>query len=174
MKPLRLIVTGMAIFIACAMHAQFSISVNIGPRPSWAPAVEANVRYYYLPDVDVYYDIPSSMFIYMDNGAWVRRQELPGRCRNYDLHHCRKMVINDYRGDSPYTHCGYSERYAPGRNYDHNDYARVNRGYYSDNDRRNYEISYRENQRYRQDGDERDDHDRGRGHAYGRYKSWKD
>ncbi|MDP4272354.1 MAG: hypothetical protein Q8909_19865, partial [Bacteroidota bacterium] len=118
MKPSRLIVAGLAILLAGAMEAQVSVNVNIGARPAWGPVVEREVRYYYLPEVEAYYDIPSAMFIYADNGRWVHRHQLPGRFRDYDLYRGRKIVINDYRGNSPYTHCGYTERYAPARGYD--------------------------------------------------------
>lgn len=174
MKPLKLMITGVAIFIAFAVQAQVSIQLNIGTAPRWAPAVAADVRYYYLPDVDAYYDIPSAAFIYMDNGVWVHRRHLPGRFAHYDLHRGRKVVIHDYRGDSPYSHYRYSERYAPKRHYDKCEYDRPDRDYYSDNNRRNYDISYRENNRYREVYNEREDRDHGRGHAYGKHKNWKD
>ncbi len=113
MKPLKVIVAGMAIVFASATQAQVSINVNIGARPAWGPVVESDVRYYYLPEVEAYYDIPSSMFIYLHDGRWIHRRHLPERYCNYDLHRGRKIVISDYRGNAPYSHCRYpnTDRY---------------------------------------------------------------
>jgi hypothetical protein len=165
MKPSKLIVAGLAILFAGAVHAQVSVNVNIGARPAWGPVVESDVRYYYLPEVEAYYDIPSAMFIYMDNGAWVHRHRLPGRYRDYDLYHGRKIVVNDYRGNSPYTHCNYPERYLPGRGYVRIIHERPGRDYYREYDRRPHEVFYKE---------KGNGNGHGRGHAYGRNKDWKD
>ncbi len=64
----------------------------------------SGARYYYLPDVEAYYDVQSSMFIYYEGGVWVHRGYLPARYRNYDLYGGYKVVMTDYRGNTPYTH----------------------------------------------------------------------
>jgi hypothetical protein len=104
MKTLKLIVLGMILFLANTMQAQISVGIRIGSPPAWGPAGYSNVRYYYLPDVEAYYDVPSSMFIYFDGRAWVRRGYLPDRYKNYDLYGGYKVVLTDYRGNSPYSH----------------------------------------------------------------------
>ncbi|MDP2114697.1 MAG: hypothetical protein Q8K69_11630, partial [Bacteroidota bacterium] len=63
-----------------------------------------DVQYYYLPDVEAYYDVPSSQFIYLNGGTWVHRTYLPSRYRNYDLYNGYKVVMTDYRGNAPYAH----------------------------------------------------------------------
>jgi hypothetical protein len=105
MKSLKFLVAGMALFFAFAAQAQVSVSVNLPspPPPPWGPAGYTDVRYYYLPDVEAYYDVPSSMFIYYERGSWVHRSRLPGRYRNYDLYGGYKVVMSDYRGDAPYA-----------------------------------------------------------------------
>jgi hypothetical protein len=105
MKALKLLVAGMAMFFAFAAQAQVSVHVNLPspPPPPWGPAGYTDVRYYYLPDVEAYYDVPSAMFIYNERGSWVHRSHLPGRYRNYDLYGGYKVVMSDYRGDAPYA-----------------------------------------------------------------------
>ncbi len=103
MKALKLVIFGMLLFCAVNAHAQVSVNVNIGP-PQWGPVGYTDVRYYYLPDVEAYYDVPSSKFIYLNDGVWVHRSNLPGRYRSYDLYHGYKVVMTDYRGNSPYTY----------------------------------------------------------------------
>lgn len=85
-------------------HAQVSINVNIGTPPSWGPQGYDDSRYYYLPDIDTYYDVTQKQFIYDNNGKWVRENRLPSRYRQYDLYGGYKVVLNDYRGDAPYSY----------------------------------------------------------------------
>jgi len=91
----------MSVFFA---HAQVSINVNIGTPPSWGPEGNDDSRYYYLPDIDVYYDVNQSVFIYDNSGKWTRNKTLPQKYRQYDLYSGYKVVLNDYKGDSPYTY----------------------------------------------------------------------
>jgi hypothetical protein len=104
MKTLKLIVIGIVLFLANPIHAQVSVSLNIGSPPMWGPVGYTEARYYYLPDVQAYYDVQASMFIYNSGGAWIHRTYLPARYRNYDLYGGYKVVMNDYRGNTPYTH----------------------------------------------------------------------
>jgi hypothetical protein len=60
------------------------------------------VRYYYLPDVEAYYDVQSRMFIYYGGGVWVHRASLPSRYRGYDLFGGYKVVMTGYHGSTPY------------------------------------------------------------------------
>ena len=104
MKTLKLIAVGIVLFVTSSMHSQVSVNVNIGTPPLWGPSGYSNVDYYYLPDVQAYYDIRASQFIYFGSGNWVRSRYLPGRYRNYDLYNGYKVVLNDYHGRAPYTH----------------------------------------------------------------------
>ncbi|MEI8085127.1 MAG: hypothetical protein WCG93_02805 [Paludibacter sp.] len=104
MKKIKLIAFVTALFIASAMQGQISVSLHLGTPPQWGPAGYSEARYYYLPDVEAYYDIQASRFIYLDGGTWVHRTYLPGRYRNYDLYNGYKVVMNDYRGQQPYRY----------------------------------------------------------------------
>ena len=103
MKTFKLLVIGMLLFFAGSVQAQISVHVNLGTPPQWGPIGYSDVRYYYLPDVEAYYDIPSSVFIYYNGYSWVRRSTLPGRYRNYDLYKGYKVPMSDYRGRTPYS-----------------------------------------------------------------------
>lgn len=91
-------------FIAGQVQAQVAVNVNIGTPPAWGPSGYSNVDYYYLPDVEAYYDIRASEFIYYGNGKWNRNRYLQGPYRNYDLYNGYKVVLNDYHGRTPYTY----------------------------------------------------------------------
>ena len=104
MKKLKLLVFGILLMLAGSAQSQLSVRVHIGTPPAWGPAGYNDVRYYYLPDVEAYYDVQSSMFIYMSGNRWVHRAYLPARYKNYDLYGGYKVVMNDYRGNSHYSH----------------------------------------------------------------------
>lgn len=155
MKVLKLLVFGIMLFIAGSTQAQISINLNIGSPPKWGPVGYTDVQYYYLPDVEAYYDIPSSMFIYFDRGAWVHRAYLPGRYRNYDLYRGYKVVMNDYRGNAPYTYFKeYKVKYAKG--YRGKDQRNI--GDRERNENYNGRFSHEDDH-----GDREDDHGHGKG-----------
>ncbi len=115
MKTIRLILAGMMLLAGGAMQAQVSVNVNIGVPPPWGPVGFTDVRYYYLPDVEAYYDVHSSVFIYYTGGVWVHRAYLPGMYRNYDLYGGYKVVMRDYHGTTPYKNFKeYKKKYAKG------------------------------------------------------------
>lgn len=89
-----------AIFLGCIAYkqeakAQISLSINIGSQPEWGPTGYDHVDYYYLPDVDAYYDVPAHQYVYLENNAWVHRTYLPTRYRNYNVYNGYKVVVNE-------------------------------------------------------------------------------
>jgi hypothetical protein len=104
MKALKYIILGIGLIFASEAQAQLSVNVNIGTPPLWGPSGYSNVRYYYLPDVEAYYDVQTSRFIYYSGNTWVYRRSLPKQYRNYDLYNGYKVVMTDYRGNAPYTY----------------------------------------------------------------------
>jgi hypothetical protein len=113
MKTIKLLIIAVLFFTAISTKAQVSVNVNIGTPtvnvnigtpPVWGPVGYDDAEYYYLPDIEVYFDIRASQYIYFGNGKWIRNRNLPNHCRNYDLYHGYKVVLTDYHGNSPYTH----------------------------------------------------------------------
>ncbi|WP_442591653.1 hypothetical protein ACSBL2_10545 [Pedobacter sp. AW31-3R] len=110
MRKLLLLATlGLGVLIAAPAKAQVSVSINIGSQPQWGPTGYNHVDYYYLPEVESYYYVPSRQFIYLNGNRWIRSSRLPSRYRSYDLYHGRKVVINSPK---PYLHhSNYRSRY---------------------------------------------------------------
>ena len=77
--------------------AKAQISINIGAQPNWGPVGYDKVDYYYLPDIDAYYNVPKRQFIYQDGRNWVFKSSLPVAHRQYDLYHGYKVVLNEPR-----------------------------------------------------------------------------
>ncbi|MFA9191065.1 hypothetical protein AAGV28_06740 [Flavobacterium sp. FZUC8N2.13] len=105
MKTLKLIAAGIILLVtSTTTQAQVSLNVNVGAPPAWGPAGYSNIDYYFIPDVQSYYDIRNSQFIYYGNGKWIRSRNLPQQYRGYDLYNGYKVVLNDYHGRTPYVH----------------------------------------------------------------------
>lgn len=104
MKIVKLMIIGLLFFFVNTTKAQVSVNISIGSPPPWGAVGYTEVRYYYLPDIEAYYDIESAVFIYYDGGVWIRRAYLPSRYSNYDLYGGYKVVISDYRGNTPYAY----------------------------------------------------------------------
>lgn len=102
MKALKLFVFGL-MFIT-STQAQVSVNVNFGTPPVWAPAERVVTQYYYLPEIDAYYDVPAQRFIYVNRGVWVRTERLPARYSTYNLRNGRVVYLTDYRGSKPYAY----------------------------------------------------------------------
>jgi hypothetical protein len=122
MKTIKLIAVGIILLVSSSIQAQVSVNLNIGTAPSWGPSGYAQAEYYYLPDVQAYFDIRASQFIYFGSGRWVRSRYLPRQYRNYDLNSGYKVVLNNYHGNRPYTNF-------------HNDRKRYYKGYRGGNQR---------------------------------------
>lgn len=104
----------MAFFLASTVRAQVIVNVSLHP-PLWGPVGYSNVRYYYLPDVEAYYDVQSSMFIYNGGGGWIHRSHLPSQYSGYDLYGGYKVIMSDYRGNTPYVYFkAHKMKYAKG------------------------------------------------------------
>ncbi|AYL98557.1 hypothetical protein [Mucilaginibacter celer] len=75
--------------------AQISLSINIGSQPEWGPVGYDRADYYYLPDIDAYYDINAHQYVYFDNNVWVHGAVLPPRFGSYDVYRSYKVVVNE-------------------------------------------------------------------------------
>lgn len=159
MKTLKIIAVGIILLVSSASHAQISVSLNIGTAPVYHNSANIAVGYYYLPDIQCYFDISANQYIYLDRGNWERSRYLPYQYRNYDAYNGYKVVLNDYRGNTPYV------------NYN-NDRTRYYVGYRGNNQRivehhDNYRGAYKKNKHngwkkhYAYHDDDHDDDDRG-------------
>lgn len=114
-------------------EAQVRVNVNIDLQPKWGPSGYNHVDYYYLPEIQSYYYVPTRQFIYLERNRWVHRKSLPSRYRNYNLYQGRKIIVNEPR---PYLkHQGNDHRYVakhykskPSKYNKHDKKGKKNRG----------------------------------------------
>ncbi|WBO84298.1 hypothetical protein [Hymenobacter yonginensis] len=113
--------------------------------PAWAPAVGPEVQYYYIPEIDGYYDLYSRSYLFFDPyyNSWVSAPVLPQRYASYDPRFFHPVVIQ-YVGRQPWgylrDHRAYCDRWGvrpgryygsrwPGRGYVANPYGGYRNGY---------------------------------------------
>jgi hypothetical protein len=95
----KLIFTAAILFSCLAIqkaNAQVHVrlGLNINNQPDWGPVGYDHAEYYYMPDIDAYYDVPNHQYVYNENNVWVHNRVLPQRYGNYDRYHGYKVVVN--------------------------------------------------------------------------------
>ncbi|WEA00975.1 hypothetical protein [Mucilaginibacter sp. SJ] len=105
MKKLILGMLAGCFFLAASVtrtNAQVSVNLNVG---LWNPPAEyAGINYYYLPDVESYYYVPTHQYVYLDGGNWVWRRSLPPRYASYSIATGYKVAVNRPRAYTYFTH----------------------------------------------------------------------
>jgi hypothetical protein len=120
MKKLKLLIGGLLLVLAGTMQAQVVVTATIGNPPPWGPADGVGVRFYYIPDIQAYYDVTDSRYVYMSGGRWIHSSNLPHRYRNYDLYGGQKVALRDYHGEKPYeNYRDHQKNYPKGYNHGH-------------------------------------------------------
>jgi hypothetical protein len=134
------------------MAQRTEINVNI-ELPSWAPDYHnANlVQYYYLPDIESYYDVRNHEFIYPEDGRWMFGRSLPPVYAWFDLNNCFIIAL-DARVYEPWRHFHYYLAHYPRFYYRsfykdaYGDHAHPMRGF--DENERNVVYNHRPDKEY--------------------------
>jgi hypothetical protein len=113
------------LFTGCDLYTYTSGTQTSYENPQWAPPYYAGARYYYLPDIESYYDLSSHDFIYLNNGQWVYSQTLPSIYADYDLNNGFAVVL-DVNIYQPWMHHHYYVSHYPRYYYrDYYDHSNI-------------------------------------------------
>ena len=126
-KSMTIVFTVIVIACSCTIAYVPTYTPNV---PVWAPAYNnvEKVQYYYLPDIECYYDVLNHDYVYMVENHWMFSNSLPSSYDWYDLNNAFTVVI-DVRVHEPWTHYQYYNDHYPRyyyRSY-YQDYADGNR-----------------------------------------------
>lgn len=114
----------------CDTTSYISTGVHYS-NPSWAPPYSPGVRYYYMPDIEVYYDLSDQEFIYLNNGQWLFSYSLPPIYSWYDLYNGFVIALN-FNVYQPWMHHQFYASHYPRyyyRNIYRNDEMATIRGF---------------------------------------------
>ncbi len=92
MKLSKFLLAVIALIAFNTSNAQVKTTVTL---PDWGVAGFDNAKYYYIPDIETYYDTRSGQYVYMSDGKWVRTKTLPTVYQDYDLYDGYKVVLTD-------------------------------------------------------------------------------
>jgi hypothetical protein len=98
---LSAIVISSLLFSSAQAQIKLNVNINIGDQPTWVANQDA-ADYYYLPDIDCYYDVKERVYVYREVNVWRRSPSLPPKYKNYDFRN--KHAISIKGQDKPYLH----------------------------------------------------------------------
>ncbi len=112
MKKIQMLLIATVLLFTYQANAQFSLNVSLGSRPTYNNHhyyYEDNVSYYYLPEIEAYFDNREGVFIFMSTRGWVRSAYLPSHCNDYNIDNGVRIAI-DYHGRSPFDDFHYHKK----------------------------------------------------------------
>lgn len=82
-------------------QAQVNVNINIGQQPLWGPVGHDYAQFYYIPQMNVYYDVINALFYFQQGRRWINARVLPPRFGHFDLYNMHKIVMNQH---NPFRH----------------------------------------------------------------------
>lgn len=80
--------------VATVNTAQAQVKLNVSVQPEWGPTGYNYAEYYYMPDIETYYNVPKKQFVHFADNRWVFSPALPPVYSNYDIYSGYKVVVN--------------------------------------------------------------------------------
>lgn len=65
------------------------------------PQTNCELRYFYFPNMEAYYDLKNEIFHFQENNTWVTNQDLPNNYGGYSLYKKERVILTDFEGDNP-------------------------------------------------------------------------
>ena len=112
------------IAVSVMAYGESDAQVHIGVQlnyvpPYWAPPYDnvSTIRYYYLPDCDIYYDVWDHEFWYFDGAVWIESLDEPAICVDIPLSSAY-IVLIDRHVERPWLRHEFYVRNYPRHGYD--------------------------------------------------------
>jgi len=95
----KLIITiALSIFGASIGFAQ--VKKESKGMPLFNPANNCQLRYYYYPNLEAYFDTQKRIYYYKVNAEWKTAEEIPNGYRGYSMFNKYNVMIDDYDDDN--------------------------------------------------------------------------
>ncbi len=98
MKPIEKLSVLLLVFSCYFSSAQ----VSKDNKSSLSATAKTEIRYYYFPNIEAYFDLQETVYLYKEDGQWVEAEELPANYGGYSLYNKVRVTIENYDGDEPY------------------------------------------------------------------------
>jgi hypothetical protein len=83
---------------------------NIMTQPLWGPVGYDYVEFYYIPDIEAYYNVPGAQYVYLQKKKWITTKDLPARFKDFNFYSAHKVVMNEPKPSM--NHRGNKAKYA--------------------------------------------------------------
>ena len=100
MIKLNLIKNGL--FIVFSIQSGFTQTrdKNIKEVPIYNSINHCQLRYYYYPNLDAYFDTQKKIFYFKEKGDWKTAEQIPNGYRGYSMYNNYSLFITDYDDDN--------------------------------------------------------------------------
>ena len=103
MKTITFITMGMLIFSSQFAQSQIKLDTTNECLKATGLNNIVELRYYYYPNLQTYYDTQKGLYISCEKGNWVTSEFLDLNSHGYCIKNGNYKMINGYTGDEPYT-----------------------------------------------------------------------
>lgn len=98
MKKIFIILGIILGFAVTNVTAQFKLDTkqpNRTEQPTWGPVGYHYVSFYYLPELNIYYDVIQKQFVIPNGSKWEYTNNLPKKYHHVNLYNTYKVVFQD-------------------------------------------------------------------------------
>jgi len=102
MKNITYLILGMMLFSFNLSEAQVQLdTIYVRQKPV---STYVEVRYYYYPNLQAYFDTKIAMYFYKKDGAWIKSETLDPTTRGYSIKNGAYVMLKGFTEDEPYNY----------------------------------------------------------------------
>jgi hypothetical protein len=102
MKKITYLIIGMMLLSFNLSEAQVQLdTIYIRQKPV---STYVEVRYYYYPNLQAYFDTKIAMYLYKKDGAWIKSETLDPTTRGYSIKNGAYVMLKGFTEDEPYNY----------------------------------------------------------------------
>ena len=105
MKNFTKLILGLLVFSFNISLAQVELeAVNVQSNKNEAAETSSfvEVRYYYYPNLQAYFDTKVAMYLFKEDGEWVESEKISPTLMGYSLKNGQYVMLEGYTGEEPY------------------------------------------------------------------------
>lgn len=89
-----------ALIILLFVKPAFAQKASMTKPPLFDPKTNCQLRYYYYPNLEAYFDTHKNIYYYKEKGQWITGEEIPNGYRGYSMFNKYNVFITDYDDDN--------------------------------------------------------------------------
>lgn len=102
MKKITYLIIGLMLLSFNYSGAQVQLdTIYIRQKPV---STYVEVRYYYYPNLQAYFDTKIAMYLYKKDGAWIKSETLDPTTRGYSIKNGAYVMLKGFTEDEPYQY----------------------------------------------------------------------